>query len=63
MQETILEVKGMTCKHCEKAVINALSHLGVKASVKKGNVKVVFSPETISLVIIKNEIKELGYHV
>jgi len=66
MQKVTLEVEGMTCAHCEKAVINALIDLGVrscKASAKKRTVDVVFAPETITLEEIKAEIKEMGYHV
>jgi len=66
MQKITLEVEGMTCAHCEKAVVNALTDLGVKsvkASAKKKTVDITFSPETITLDEIKAEIKEIGYHV
>jgi len=66
MQKITLKVEGMTCAHCEKAVINALTDLGVKtvkASARKHTVDVVFSPDTITLEDIKAEIKEMGYHV
>ena len=66
MQKITLQVEGMTCAHCEKAVINALSDLGVKtvkASAKKKTVDVTFSADTVTLEEIKAEIKEMGYHV
>ena len=66
MQKIILEVSGMSCAHCEKAVINALSDLGVKsvkASAKKGTVDITFSPEAVTLEKIKAEINEIGYQV
>jgi len=66
LQEITLNVTGMTCAHCEKAVTNALQDLGVskiKASAKKGTVNIVFSPENITLDAIKSEINEMGYHV
>ncbi|MCL2361983.1 MAG: cation transporter [Defluviitaleaceae bacterium] len=66
MQEIILQVNGMTCAHCEKAVINALTDLGVKtvkASAKKGTVSIAFFPEKVTLDAIKIEIKEMGYDV
>jgi len=66
MEKITLQVEGMTCAHCEKAVNNALSDLGVKtvkASAKRRTVDVIFSPDTISLEEIKTEIKEMGYHV
>lgn len=65
MEKVILQVEGMSCAHCEKAVINAITDLGaksVKASAKKQTVEVVFSGD-LTLEEIKNEIKELGYHV
>ena len=66
MQKIILEVEGMTCAHCEKAVNNALLDLGaktVKASARKQTVEVVFSPDLVSPEDIKAEIKEMGYIV
>jgi len=66
MQKITLNVEGMTCAHCEKAVVNALSDLGVKtvkASAKKRTVDVTFSAESVTLEQIKAEIKEIGYHV
>jgi len=66
MQKVTLDVEGMTCTHCEKAVVNALTDLGVKsvkASAKKRTVDLVFAPEIVSLEEIKAEIKEIGYHV
>ena len=66
MQKITLNVEGMTCAHCEKAVVNALSDLGVKtvkASAKKRTVDVTFSTDSVTLEQIKAEIKEIGYHV
>jgi len=66
MEKIILQVEGMTCGHCEKAVINALTDLGVskvKASSKKKVVEVAFLPDKVGLEEIKAEIKELGYSV
>jgi len=66
MERIILEVTGMSCAHCEKAVKNALEDLGVKkvnASAKKNIVEVTFDPQAVNQEQIKSEIKELGYHV
>ena len=66
MEKATLQVEGMTCAHCEKAVKNTLTDMGaksVKASAKKNTVEVLYDPDKISLEEIKAEIKELGYHV
>jgi len=66
MEKIILQVEGMSCAHCEKAVKNALLDLGVravKASAKKNIVEVEFSSDKISLEEIKAEIIEIGYNV
>ena len=66
MQKITLGVNGMSCAHCEKAVINALTDIGVKtvkASAKKNTVELTFAPETVTLAEIIAEIKEMGYHV
>ena len=66
METIILQVEGMSCAHCEKAVVNALTDLGVKrvkASAKKKRVEVVFSPDAVDLERIKGEILEIGYQV
>jgi len=64
MEKITLQVEGMSCIHCEKAIKNALMDLGVKsvkASAKKNTVEVVFSTDKISLESIKAEIAEIGY--
>ena len=66
MEKIKLLVNGMSCAHCEKAVINALTDIGVesvKASAKKNTVEVKFALDKINLEKIKAEIKELGYDV
>ena len=66
LEKATLQVQGMTCAHCEKAVKNALIGLGartVKASARKQTVDVVFHPDILTLEEIKIEIKELGYYV
>ena len=66
MEKIMLQVEGMTCAHCEKAVKTALLELGakaVKAWAKKKTVEVTFSPDAVTQEEIKNEIKEMGYRV
>jgi len=66
MENIILNVKGMSCAHCEKAVKDGLVELGasdVSASSKDGVVKISFDPEKLSLKNIKDEIVDMGYEV
>jgi len=65
MDKIILNVTGMSCAHCEKAVTNALEDLGatnVSASAANNTVAFTHDPAALSLEAIKNEIKEMGYH-
>ena len=66
MTEIILNVTGMSCQHCEKAVVNALEDIGVAETVadaKNNTVKVLFDGSVISLDKIKAEIIEVGYAI
>jgi copper chaperone len=65
MEKITLQVEGMSCGHCEKAVTNALTGLGatkVKASARKKTVEVTFDPKVLTTEDIKNEIIEAGYY-
>ena len=64
MENITLQVSGMSCGHCEKAVVNALEDLGVQhvlASAQAGTVVLDFDPATVSLEQIKGEINDIGY--
>ena len=66
MSKERIKVEGMSCGHCERAVENALSDIGVgfaKASSDAGEVIVEFDPGVITLEKIKSEIVETGYEV
>ena len=66
MQTITLTVTGMSCQHCEKAVINALEDIGVTsvtASAKNNSVEITFDSNKISLESIKNEISDVGYAI
>jgi copper chaperone len=67
MEKTTLQVKGMTCGHCEKAVRTALEELeGVsKATVhlQAGTVDVEFEGAKVSVDKIKETIEDQGYDV
>ena len=64
MENITLQVDGMNCGHCEKAVANALEDLGVQriiASAEAGTVVLDFDPTIVSLERIKSEINDIGY--
>jgi copper chaperone len=67
MENVTLNVKGMSCQHCVKAVEGSVGQLqGVKkVSVKldKGLVDVEFDPTIMSLETIKETIDDQGYDV
>lgn len=64
MEKISLNVTGMSCSHCEKAVISALEDIGateVKASAMARTVHVTFDPAKLTEEAIKKEITEMGY--
>jgi copper chaperone len=67
MENITLNVKGMSCQHCVKAVEGSVGQLqGVKkVSVKldKGLVDLEFDPKIVALGTIKETIDDQGYDV
>jgi copper chaperone len=67
MTKLKLNVKGMSCAHCENAVVKAVSALdgvqGVKASAKKGFAKVKFDETKQTKETIAAAIRALEYEV
>ncbi|WP_419881547.1 copper chaperone CopZ [Peribacillus sp. B-H-3] len=67
MEKTTLNVKGMTCGHCVKAVEGSVSELSGVSSVtvhlKEEKVDVEFNPSEVSLSEIKETIDDQGYDV
>jgi copper chaperone len=67
METVKLNVEGMSCSHCEKAVKNAVGALnGVKnvtVSLKDKTVTVEHDAAKATLDQIKHEIEEQGYEV
>lgn len=67
METKILNVNGMTCTHCEKAVTKALTTLeGVKnvhVSLPGKTVAIQFEPEKITLDELKYAIEDQGYDI
>ncbi|WP_413300243.1 copper chaperone CopZ [Bacillus sp. 1P10SD] len=67
MEQVTLNVSGMSCGHCVKAVEGSVGVLqGVKkvaVKLDKGQVDVEFDPSVITLSTIKETIDDQGYDV
>lgn len=67
MNKTVLNVDGMSCEHCVKAITNAVSALsgvvGVSVDLSGKTVSVEHNPDEISVEKIRNEIEKQGYEV
>jgi len=67
MQTIILNVDGMSCKHCEKAIKTAVRDIegvrNIKIDLNKKTVKVIFDNIKTDENTIKNTITETGYTV
>lgn len=67
MEITILDVKGMSCGHCVKAVESSVGDLSgvtsVTVTLETGKVEVQYDPDVISLETIKETIDDQGYDV
>lgn len=65
MQKLTLNIQGMTCSHCERAVKNAVASLtGVKSievNLKNNNATIEFDESIVTLPQIKKAISEEGY--
>lgn len=67
MENITLNVGGMSCGHCVKAVEGSVGKLGgvkkVEVKLDKGQVDVEFDPNVVSLATIKETIDDQGYDV
>lgn len=66
MEKIVLQVSGMSCGHCETAVINELTDMGVAkviASAENSTVEIEYDPNVITIDAIKSEIVDMGYVV
>jgi len=67
MENVTLNVSGMSCGHCVKAVEENVGKLTgvqeVKVDLENGKVKVAFESEKLSLDTIKETIDDQGYEV
>jgi len=64
MEKITLKVTGMSCAHCEKAAVNALTDLGatcVAANAADGTVEITYDTAVLSLESIKDELNDMGY--
>ena len=67
MENVTLNVKGMSCGHCVKAIEGSVGVLDgvdrVNVDLKAGKVDVTFNNEKVSLEEIKEAIDDQGYDV
>jgi copper chaperone len=67
MEKITLNVQGMSCDHCVKAVEGSVSELNgvssVKVNLKANTVDVEFNNQEVSLDKIKEAIDDQGYDV
>lgn len=67
MEKVTLNVQGMSCDHCVKAVEGSVGELkgvsAVKVNLKANTVDVEFNSQEISLDKIKEAVDDQGYDV
>lgn len=67
MEKITLQVSGMSCEHCERAVKQALGEVpgveDVQVSLAEGKVDVAYDPAQAGLPALKEAIEEAGYDV
>ncbi|MGP1908725.1 copper chaperone CopZ [Metabacillus sp. JX24] len=67
MENATLNVQGMSCNHCVKAVEGGVGELNgvtsVKVDLNEGTVAVEYNPEKVNLAAIKEAIDDQGYEV
>jgi copper chaperone len=65
MENTTLQIEGMSCEHCVKAVTNALNALegveSVQISLQDNAAQLRYDPSKVTLELIKAAIREEGY--
>lgn len=67
MEKVVLNVSGMSCGHCVKAVEGSVGALNgvkeVKVELGEGKVEVNFDPAVVTVAAIKDVIDDQGYDV
>ncbi|TFJ94382.1 copper chaperone CopZ [Lentibacillus salicampi] len=65
--QTTLDVRGMTCDHCESAVKGALERLegvqGVEVNLGTGKVDVTYDDSLVNIESMREAVEEQGYDV
>jgi len=67
MEKKVLNVKGMSCEHCVKAVTNALNGVSgvtdIVVSLKENTASFSYDPALAPLETIRAAIREEGFEV
>ncbi|HCD43039.1 MAG TPA: copper-binding protein [Lachnoclostridium sp.] len=67
MAKSVINVDGMACEHCVKAITNAVGALagvsGVSVDLAAKTVTVDHDPDQASVQTIKSEIEDQGYDI
>lgn len=67
MMQTTLDVRGMTCGHCESAVKGALEGLegvqGVEVNLGTGKVDVTYDDTKVTIQDMRDAVEDQGYDV
>lgn len=67
MKKDIIKVEGMSCDHCKNAVESALANINgvstAEVDLDKGQVRVGYSEDKVSIKEMKEAIEEQGYDV
>jgi copper chaperone len=67
LKESVINIEGMACEHCVKAVNSAVSALNgvtdVSVDLQSGTATVKYNEDAVTLKAIMNEIEEQGYDV
>jgi copper chaperone len=65
MEMALINVEGMSCQHCEKAVSGAVGSLpgtsNVKVDLKAGTVSLEYDSASVSINEVRAAIEEAGY--
>lgn len=65
MKHITLQVNGMSCQHCVRAIEDALKSLGAtgKVNLDQGSVHIEYNESETSLESIKDTIEDQGYDI